>query len=64
METTTAVKSPAKTASQTSEREPLTMQKRVGSTTFVVSVRFGATCAETLEDKVLRLIKREVSESA
>ena len=54
----------AKTASRTSEREPLTMQKRVGSTTYVVSVRFGAKCAETLEDKILRLIKREVSESA
>jgi hypothetical protein len=47
-----------------SEREPLTMQKRVGSTTFVVSVSFGPKCAETLEDKIFRLIKREVSESA
>ena len=53
----------AKTASRMSECEPLTMQKRVGSTTYVVSVRFRAKCAETLEGKVLRLIESEVSKS-
>ena len=50
----------AKTA-VTDEREPLTMQKRVGSTTYVVTVRFRAKCAETLEDKILRLIESEVT---
>jgi hypothetical protein len=35
------------------------LQKRIGSTTFVVSVRFSATSTETLEDKILRLIERE-----
>jgi hypothetical protein len=44
-----------------SEREPLTMQKRVGSTTYVVSVRFSQTSRETMQDKILRLIEREVA---
>ena len=43
------------------EREPLTMQKRVGSTTYVVSVRFCETAKETLEQKMLRLIEQEVN---
>jgi len=44
----------------TDEREPLTMQKQIGSTTFVVSVRFCKTAKETLEQKLLRLIEQEV----
>ena len=43
------------------EREPLTMQKRVGSTTYVVSVRFCENAKETLEQKMLRLIEQEVN---
>jgi hypothetical protein len=50
----------AKTA-RNAEREPLTMQERVGSTTFVVSVRFSQTNRETMQDKILRLIEREVA---
>ena len=46
------------------EREPLTMQKRVGSTTYVVTARFSYKNAETLEDKILRLIEREVEKIA
>ena len=44
------------------EQEPIKLLKRVGSTTFVVSVLFNAKSVETLEDKVLRLIKREVEQ--
>ncbi|MCL2839977.1 MAG: transposon-encoded TnpW family protein [Defluviitaleaceae bacterium] len=40
------------------------MQKRIGSTTFKVNVHFSTTSQETVEDKLLRLIKREVSHSA
>jgi hypothetical protein len=40
------------------------MQKRVGSTTYVVSVRFSDKIIETLEDKIIRLIESEVRESA
>jgi hypothetical protein len=42
------------------EREPAILQKRVGSTTDVVSVRFSQTSRETLQDKVLRMIESEV----
>ena len=50
----------AKTARST-ERKPLTMQTRVGSTTYVVSVRFSQTSRETMQDKILRIIAREVT---
>jgi hypothetical protein len=44
--------------------EPLKLLKRVGSTTYKVNVRFSGTSKETLEDKILRLIEREMSRSA
>lgn len=62
MTTTTAIKSTAKTAR--TEREPLKLLKRIGSTTYVVSVRFSATSTETSGDKILRLIESEVRHSA
>jgi hypothetical protein len=64
MKTTTAVKSPAKTASRMSEREPLMLQKRIGSTVYSVSIRFSDKVTETLEDKLLRMIEGEVSKLA
>jgi hypothetical protein len=63
MKTTTAVKSAAESA-VTDEREPLKLQKRIGSTTFIVNVRFSNTSNETPEDKILRLIEREVDRGA
>ena len=44
--------------------EPMYMQKRIGSTTFKVAIHFSTTSQETVEDKLLRLIKREVSSIA
>ena len=44
--------------------EPVTMLKRIGSTTYVVSIHFSGTSHETMEDKILRLIQREVNHSA
>ena len=60
--TTNAVKtaSAAKTA-RIAEREPTKFVKRIGSTNYVVSARFNAAATETAEDKILRLIEREVS---
>jgi hypothetical protein len=55
----TVTKTVAKTARH-AEREPFKLLKRVGSTTYVVSARFSETATETLEDKVLRMIEREV----
>ncbi len=38
-----------------------TFIKRVGGTTYRVNVHFSKTSKESLTDKMLRLIKREVS---
>jgi hypothetical protein len=47
------------TTAVTNEREPLKLRERVGSTTYVVSVRFSQTSRETMQDKILRLIERD-----
>ena len=39
--------------------EPQKYRKRIGSTVYVVSVNFSNTSNEKVEDKLLRLIKRE-----
>ena len=44
--------------------EPVTLRKRIGSTTYLVTVRFSETSKETMQDKLLRLIEREVSRDA
>ena len=43
---------------------PVSLLKRIGSTTFVVSVHFSQTSKDTLEDKILRLIEREAKDIA
>ena len=59
---TTAVKSAATTPERVGE--PVMLRKRIGSTTYMVSVHFSETSKETMEDKILRLIEREVDEIA
>jgi hypothetical protein len=54
---TTAVKSAAETSAKS---EPVTLLRRIGSTTYTVSVHFSKTSKESMEDKILRLIEREV----
>ena len=44
--------------------EPPVLKKRIGSTTFLVNVRFSSTSTETLEDKIHRLMQREVDKVA
>jgi len=44
--------------------EPVTLLKRIGSTTVEVTVHFSNADTETLEDKLLRLMEREVNKSA
>ena len=46
------------------QEKPQTYRKRIGSTVYVVSVHFSNTSQETAEDKLLRLIKREVEDIA
>ena len=41
---------------------PRAFTKRIGSTTYRVSVHFSKTSRETVKDKILRLIKNEVKE--
>ena len=60
--TATAVKSAARTARH--EKEPLMLEKRIGSTTYVVAVHFNQSEKETMSDKVLRLIESEVRHCA
>lgn len=44
--------------------EPVKLLRRIGSTTVEVAVHFSNTSNETLEDKLLRLIEREVNKIA
>jgi hypothetical protein len=44
--------------------EPLKLTRRIGSTTYTINVHFSVGSRETLEDKILRLIKREVGDVA
>jgi len=41
--------------------EPTKLLRRIGSMTVEVTVHFSNTSKETLEDKLLRMIEREVS---
>ena len=45
-------------------REPVKLLRRIGSTTVEVTVHFSNTETETLEDKLLRLMEREVRNNA
>jgi len=58
---TTAVKSVAWTPEKA---EPVKLLKRIGSTTYEVTVHFSERSNETFEDKILRLIEREVRKNA
>lgn len=52
---------PAITADRTIERtdKPLRITKRIGSTTYKVSVHFSRTSRETMDDKLIRLIEKD-----
>jgi len=45
-------------------REPVTLLKRIGSTTFEVAVHFSETNKDTMEDILFRLTEREVDKIA
>ena len=46
------------------QAEPLRFSKRIGSTVYQVSVHPSETSRETAQDKIRRLIEREVRDSA
>ena len=43
---------------------PATFVKRIGSTSYIINIRFSDTAKETIEDKILRMIESEVSKIA
>ena len=59
---TTVKKDAAKTPKR--EGEPVKLLRRIGSTTVEVVIHYSNTESETLEDKLLRMIEREVQENA
>lgn len=44
--------------------KPVTLLKRIGSTTFEVNVHFSDKSSDTLEDKLIYLLEREVKQCA
>ena len=40
-------------------QEPCRFEKRLGSTLYLVNIHFSETSKETIDDKILRLIKSE-----
>ena len=48
------------TQGRKTEAEPIKMQKRIGSTTYQVNVYFSPIATETMDDKILRLVRNEI----
>jgi hypothetical protein len=55
-----AAQTAAPTQGQTAHAEPITMRKRIGSTLYRVNIHFSESSTETMDDKILRLIKRDI----
>ena len=51
-------------AAECKSAEPAKYEKRIGTTVYRVTVHFSPTSAESLEDKLLRLMESEVRENA
>ena len=51
-------------AVQTAEHTPATMVRKIGKTTYKVCIHFSQTSKETMEDKLLRLIKNDIRNGA
>ena len=56
----TAMTAVATTQSENTKAEPLTMQKRIGSIVYEVVIHFNQDAKETLNDKKIKLIKRDL----
>jgi hypothetical protein len=46
------------------EPEHIVLHKRIGSTNYKVAVHFSKTSRETIDDKILRLIKNDTAKGA
>ena len=55
---------PATVKAELPPREPSAFTRRIGSTTYTVGVHFSKTSKDTIDDKIVRLIRREAEEKA
>lgn len=51
----------ARTPERSVQAEPVKLLRRIGSTTYEVTVYFSKTSRESMEDKILRLIRNEMA---
>jgi hypothetical protein len=58
----TADSSAAANQDKNAAEQPLTLRKWIDSKEYIVSVHFSKTSKETLNDKILRLIRNEMRE--
>ena len=61
MNSTTTIKDAARTPNGV---EPVKLLRRIGSTTYTVTIHHSNTSKETMADIVRRIIEREVDKSA
>ena len=52
------------TAPQTTEQKAPVLVRKIGNTTYMVGIHFSQTSKETMDDKVLRLIKNDIRNAA
>ena len=50
-----------KEANAEQDKKPMRLTKRIGSTTYKVSVHFSRTSKETMGDKIIRIIENEAA---
>ena len=55
---------PTPTKAERPPREPNAFTRRIGSTTYTVGVHFSNTSKDTVNDKIVRLVRREAEEKA
>ena len=52
------------TAPTTTEQDVPVLVRKIGKTTYMVGIHFSQTSKETMDDKVLRLIKNDIRNAA
>ena len=52
------------TATTATEQTSPVIVRKIGKTTYMVGIHFGQTSKETMDDKVLRLIKNDIRNAA
>jgi len=48
------------TAPKTQQEPPYKFSRKIGATNYIVSVNFSKTSRESINDKIMRLIKNEI----